>query len=243
MDMETMGRNRERTVGDILIIATGIMFVVSLYTIFHYAPTEAALGFAQKIFYFHLPSAILGYLGFGICFVASVVYLIRPSDRADAVARAGASTGVLFCAMVLISGPLWARKSWGTFWTGEPRLVLTLALFMIFLSYVLVRSYAPDGPLVRKISAVLAIFGFADIPLVRTAVERWGGNHPQVVTGSGGGISSEMELALTLSFVAFIMLFTVLFWVRLRAEILSVELMDVSRQIRDRELLLEDEVR
>lgn len=222
-----------------IIFAAAIAMVVAIVYVFELTPNEPRMGFVQKIFFFHLPSAILGYLGFAICCIASIVYLIRPSAKVDAIARSGASVGVLFCAMVLISGPFWAKKSWGTFWTGEPRLVLTLALFVIFLSYVLVRSYGGDNAFTRRVGAVLAIFGFADVPLVRWAVSKWGGNHPQVVTGEGQGISPEMQSALWACFVAFILLFLALFWVRLRMALLKEAIEDLNRDIGDRELLLE----
>lgn len=235
-DRETTGR------GALPVVAIGaaVALVVAILLVFHYAPNDRELGFAQKIFYFHLPPAILGYLGFTICFVGSVWYLMRPSERADAVARSGASVGVLFCAMVLVAGPLWAKKSWGTFWTGEPRLILTLALFVIFLSYVLVRAYGGRSELTRRIGAVLAILGFVDIPLVRFAVTKWGGNHPQVVTGGGQGITNEMELALWSCFVAFGLLFAALFWLRLSSAFLTERIESLNRDIADRSLLLEE---
>lgn len=233
-----MERGYRRLVPPILV-AAGVALVWSVVVIFEFTPADAELGFAQKIFYFHLPAAIFGYVGFTICCVASIVYLIRPTAVTDAIARSGASVGVLFCAMVLISGPLWAKKSWGTYWTGEPRLILTLALFVIFLSYVLVRSYGGRSALTRRIGAVLAIFGFADIPLVRYAVQKWGGNHPQVVTGRGGGISDEMQLALTTAFIAFALLFAGVFWVRARYAVLVEEVEGLHLEIGDRELLAE----
>lgn len=225
----------------VLLVAAGIALVVAVLVIFQWTPNDAGLGFSQKIFYFHLPAAILGYVGFGICCVASIVYLARPSLTTDVVARSGAAAGVVFCAMVLISGPLWAKDAWGTYWTGEPRLVLTLALFVIFLAYVLVRAYGGRTPLTRRVGAVLAIFGFADIPLVRYAVQKWGGNHPQVMTGQGGGIAPEMQAALWSSFVAFGLLFAALFWLRLRVGLAEEELDTLHLEIGDRELLLEAE--
>jgi heme exporter protein C len=141
--------------------------------------------------------------------------------------------------MVLLSGPLWARKSWGAFWTGEPRLVLTLALFVIFLAYVLVRLYGGRSPLARRIGAVLAIFGFADIPLVRFAVQKWQGNHPQVVMGSGQGLAPEMVPALVITSVAFALLFAALLWMAIRVGWLHERAEELHLEIGDRELLVE----
>jgi heme exporter protein C len=222
-----------------LALATGVALFCSVYIIFQNTPNDAQLGFAQKIFYFHLPSAILGYLGFLICGVSSLIYLVKPSERLDVVAQAGAAVGVMFCAMVLISGPLWAWKSWGQAWTGEPRLVLTLTLFVIFCSYILVRSYGGRSGISRRIGAVLATFGLADIPLVHYATKFFRGNHPQVVF-EGGGISEEMEAALLSGFIAFVLLFIVTFWLRVRVGMLAGAVEELHLEIGDRELLAED---
>lgn len=223
-----------------VLLASGIALFASVWVIFHATPTEVSMGFVQKIFYFHLPPAILGYVGFTICCVASIVYLVRPSVTADCVAQAGAAIGVLFCGMVLISGPLWAKKAWGQYWSGEPRLTLTLALFVIFVAYILVRSYGGTGALTRRIGAVLAIFGFADIPLIRYAVTKWGGSHPPLETGTRGGMSDEMWLTMRLSFIAFALLFASLFWLRLRLSLVSEAAESLHVEIGDRELLIED---
>jgi len=196
--------------------ATTLVVVAALYAIFFYAPVERSMGIVQKIFYFHVPAAIAAYAGFLLCAVGSVYFLIRNDVRGDIVAQAGAECGVLFCFMVLASGPLWARKAWGTFWTGEPRLMLTLVLMLIFCAYLVVRSFGGRSEMTRKICSILAILGVANIPLVRYSVTRWRGNHPQVITGEGGGITDEMQLALTLSFAAVGMLFATLVWFRVR---------------------------
>lgn len=223
-----------------VLAASGIALFASVWVVLQETPNEASMGFVQKIFYFHLPPAILGYVGFTICCVASIVYLVNPSFKADCVAQAGAAIGVLFCGMVLISGPLWAKKAWGEYWSGEPRLTLTLALFVIYVAYILVRSYGGPGALTRRIGAVLAIFGFADIPLIRYAVTKWGGSHPPLETGTRGGMSTEMWATMQLSFVAFGLLFVGLFWLRLRLGLMSEQAESLHVEIGDRELQIED---
>src|SRR5690554_4579411 len=133
----------------ILTAVCGVAFVATLWAVFAYAPQEATMGIVQKIFYFHVPSAIASYVGFLIAFVASIAYLLTGRRGADVYARAGAEVGVLFCFMVVMSGPLWARKAWGAFWTGEPRLMLTLILLLIFLAYLVVRQLGGDSELTR----------------------------------------------------------------------------------------------
>lgn len=214
----------------ILAGLTGVVFVAAMWAIFAYAPQESTMGIVQKIFYFHVPSAIASYAGFLTAFGASVVYLIKGNRSADVVARAGAEVGVLFCFVVLMSGPLWARKAWGAFWTGEPRLMLTLVLLLIFLAYLVVRQLGGDTELTRRVGAALAILGVVNIPLVRYSVARWRGNHPRVITGEGGGISSEMQVALALGFVFAALLFAMLFIARMRQGLALVELEGLQRE-------------
>lgn len=209
-----------------------VLFLCALWTIFAYAPTERTMGIVQKIFYFHVPSAIAAYVGFFGCCFASIVYLLNGDRRADAVARACAEVGVLFCAVVLTSGPLWARKAWGTYWTGEPRLLLTLVLVLIFVAYLLVREFGPRSDLTRKICAALAILGVVDIPLVRMSVERWRGNHPVVLERSGGGgLAPEMATAFNVSAAAFAVLFFAFVLLRVRAALLEEDAERVHRAI------------
>jgi heme exporter protein C len=200
---------------------------VAVVLVFGYAPVERTMGIVQKIFYFHVPAAISAYVGFFLCCAASVVFLLRGDLRADAVARAGAEVGVLFCLMVLMSGPLWARKAWGTWWTGEPRLLLTLVLMLIFASYLVVRSLGGQTMMTRRVCAVLGILGVANIPLVRVSVARWRGNHPQVL--SKGGIDPDMYVALYASAVALALLFAALFWLRVRVALAEEDLDRLQR--------------
>lgn len=217
----------------LLSALTVIAFGVSLWAIFAYAPVELQMGIVQKIFYYHVPSAIASYAGFFVAFAASVAYLLTGRRGADAFAVAGAEVGVVFCLMVVMSGPLWARKAWGTYWTGEPRLMLTLVLLLVFLAYLVVRKLGDDTELTRRICAALAILGVANIPLVRSSVERWRGHHPQVITGEGGGIAPEMQLALLSGFVFFALLFTVFFIARVRQGVARID-----RDILEREISL-----
>ena len=218
----------------VLAIAAGIAMLVALGLVFFHAPIEASMGVVQKIFYFHVPAAITAYLGFFIACGASIAYLTTSSRMADVVARAGAEMGVLFCAAVLISGPLWARKAWGTWWTGEPRLLATLVLCLIFIAYLVVRKLGGRSEMTAKICAVLAILGCADIPVIRAAVSRWRGNHPQVVTGDGGGLEPTMWVSFTAMSVAMLLLFLTLLWSRIRVGLMEedVETMHLSLQPR-----------
>ena len=223
-----------------LAALTAVAFVSALGLVFFYAPTEASMGIVQKIFYFHVPSAITAYLGFFIACIASVAYLVTSNKRADVIARAAAELGVLFCAAVLISGPLWARKAWGTWWTGEPRLLATLVLCLIFVAYLVVRELGGRSEMTAKICAVLAILGCADIPVIRAAVARWRGNHPQVVTGDGGGLAPDMWVAFAAMSAATLLLFATLLWSRVRVGLMEEDVETMHLALHPRRVAAED---
>lgn len=226
-----------------LAAAAAIALTAGVAMVFFYAPIEATMGVAQRIFYFHVPSAMAAYAGFGIACAGSVWYLVTGSNRADVIARAGAEVGVLFCAAVLISGPLWARKAWGTWWTGEPRLLLTLVMCLIFVAYLVVRQVGGRAEVTRKICAVLAILGVADIPIVRMAVDRWRGNHPQVLGEEGGGITTEMGYVLLVMFVAIALTFAALLAQRIRLGLLEEDIETWHRALHARKTRAEDTLR
>ncbi len=203
-----------------LLVTTGVVFVVEILLIFLRAPVEARMGIVQKIFYFHVPAAYAVYLGATACFGGSLAYLLRPTDARDAVARAGAEAAVTFGAIVLTTGPLWGAKAWGTFWTWDPRLTTELLSVMIYAAYLVLRSFAGDGPSERRFSAALGVLGAANLPIIHFSVQKWGGQHPTVITGRGGGLQHpDMKLALGLGFLAFTLLAVLLIWARARVEL------------------------
>lgn len=217
-DAHAAGRSRPPTLWLVLAVATLVMLVVDLWAIFFYAPVELQMGVVQKIFYFHVPSAYAMYLGFITAAVASAGYLIKRKDAWDAVAVAGAEVGFLFCLIVLISGPLWARKAWGVYWTWDPRLTTTLLAGMVFAAYLALRSFGGAGEAERRFAAGLAIVGLLDIPIIHYSVQRWQGQHPTVITGRGGGLDPDMRTTLLVSFVFFTLFVVLLIWTRARAE-------------------------
>jgi heme exporter protein C len=216
--MSRTPKSGNSTVWSLLFFATLALFAVTLYAIFVLAPVEQQMGIVQKIFYFHVPSAYAMYLGFGVSAVGSAVYLLKRDPRWDALAVAGAEVGTLFCLIVLLTGPLWARKAWGVWWTWDPRLTTTLLAGMIFAAYLALRSMGDAGEVEKRFAAGLALFGLVDLPLIHYSVQRWRGVHPTVITGKGGGLESEMYWALGLSFIAFTGLAALLIWARASVE-------------------------
>jgi heme exporter protein C len=200
----------------LLAISTALV-LATIHVAFLRAPTERTMGIVQKIFYFHVPSAYAMYLGATACFVGSVWYLVKPSDRADAWARAGAELSVVFGLCVLVTGPLWAAKAWGFYWTWDPRLTTAMLSFLIYVAYLVLRAFTGDGPGERKFSAALGILGAANLPIIHYSVQKWGGQHPTVVTSQGGGLQHpDMKLAFWLGMIAFTFLSFTLLWARVR---------------------------
>ncbi|HLM71928.1 MAG TPA: cytochrome c biogenesis protein [Polyangiaceae bacterium] len=200
-----------------LLAITAAVMMGTIHFIAYVAPVEASMGVVQKIFYFHVPAAYSMYLGATFCFVGSAGYLARGTPRWDAVAKAGAEIAVLMGLMVLISGPLWAAKAWGVYWTWDPRLTTSMLSVLIYVAYVVLRAFAGDGESERKFAAALGVLGAANLPIIHYSVQKWGGNHPKVITSGGGGLQHpDMKLALGLGFLAFTLLALTLLWARVR---------------------------
>jgi heme exporter protein C len=202
-----------------LLFVTACLYALLINRIFLGTPTEARMGIVQKIFYFHVPSAYCMYLGAAACLIGSVGYLVRLTDRWDAFARAGAEIAVVFGAIVLTTGPLWAAKAWGHYWTWDPRLTTSLLSVLVYVAYLVLRGFAGDGPAERRFAAALGILGAANLPIIHYSVQKWGGQHPTVITQKGGGLDPIMKGTLSLSFLTFTLLAVLLLWARTRLEI------------------------
>lgn len=201
-----------------LAVATIASILVTIHYVFLVVPEEATMGIVQKIFYFHVPSAVTGmYLGATICFFGSAIYLAKGSARADAWARAGADVAVAMGLMVLISGPLWAKKAWGAYWTWDAQLTTSLLSVLVYVAYVVLRAFTGGGDAERKFAAALGVLGAANLPIIHYSVQKWGGTHPQVLRGNGGGLNHPaMKIGLYLGFLSFALLSFLIAWARAR---------------------------
>jgi heme exporter protein C len=215
-----------------LVVTTGLAAAVDLAMIVSYAPTDRVQGVVQRIFYFHVPMAWVAYLAFGVVLVASVVYLWKRDTRWDAVARASVEIGVLFTTLVLITGSLWGKPIWNTWWTWDGRLTSTLVLWFIYVGYLMLRAYTPDPERAARLSAVLGIVGFVDIPIIHFSVQWWRTLHPEpVIVRSDPQAPPEMILTLLVSLVAMTLLFTTLLVYRTTLE----RTRDENRELEQRE--------
>ncbi len=211
----------------ILAIITGLLLSFALYEALIAAPTEQTMGNVQRIFYYHVPSAWTAFLLFLINFVASVTYLIRRDVKADILALTTAEVGVVFCTVVLVTGPIWARPVWGIWWTWDLRLTLTLVLWLIYVSYLMLRRFSTSGQ-TPVLAAVLAIFGALDVPLVYFSIWFFRTQHPSPVIGGGGSLDPRMAHVLLINWAAFLCLAWLLCWTRYQLELVKREIEDAQ---------------
>jgi len=194
-----------------MTLVIGALLLGSLFLIFWRTPSEQQMGVVYKIFYFHVGSAMASLVLFLGCSLTSAGYLIMRrmngyrslAAKSERLAFAMAELGVVFGLIVLVTGPLWAKPAWGTYWTWEPRLTLMLLTWFLFVGYIVMRRYAGTDEAGRRLSAGIALMGAPATYLIHVAVKMWGGNHPTVVTEGGGGLQSpEMQTAFAVTLVA-----------------------------------------
>lgn len=213
----------------------GLLGVVALHwMVFFWVPTESSMGIVQRIFYVHVPSAWVAFLAFGIVAITGAMYLWLGDDRLDQAGVAAAEGGMIFTTIVLITGPLWGKIAWGTYWTWEPRLTLTLLLWFIYLGYFLVRGSTDNPEQGKKFAAVVGVVGAADIPLIHISVSWLRSLHPDpvVLKPEGPTLDSAMLITLMVGLLTFTVLFLGLFLIRFSAESLDrkLQLREVAGQ-------------
>ncbi len=207
----------------ILAIITALLLSFALYEALIGAPTERTMGDVQRIFYYHVPSAWTAFVLFLINFVSSVIYLVRRNIKADVLALVSAEVGVVFCTVVMVTGPIWARPVWGIWWApGDIRLTTTLVLWLIYISYLVLRRFSTSGQ-TPVVAAVVAIFGALDVPLVYFSIWFFRTQHPSPVIGGGGSLDPRMAQVLLINWAAFMCLAWLLCWTRYRLEVLKRE--------------------
>ena len=200
-----------------VVVVVVALLAYGLYQGLHVAPTDEKMGDVQRIFYYHVPSAWTAFLLFFVNFLASTWYLFKRTSVPDAVAVTTAEVGVVFCTVVLITGPIWARPVWGIWWTWDTRLTSTLVLWLVYVSYLMLRRFTAGGQ-TPILAAVLAVFGFAVVPFVYLSIWYFRTQHPQPVIGGGGSIYPTMLHALLWNWLAILALAGLLCWLRYHLE-------------------------
>jgi len=205
----------------ILTITALILILVSISAVFFYAPVERTMGMVQKIFYFHVSSAWVGFLAFGLVFVMSLLFLWQKKIDYDRWAFCSAELGVIFTSLVLLTGPMWAKPVWNTYWTWDPRLTTTLILWLIYIGYLLLRKMVDSPEKAARVAAVYGIIGFVDVPIVYLSIRWWKTLHPQhvmMIGGENSGLHPKIFQTMMVSLLTFTFLFLTLLFLRTQLE-------------------------
>jgi heme exporter protein C len=211
--------------GGILLVA----MILALYMAFIGAPRERTMGDLQRIFYFHVPSGMMGLFAFAVNFYASLMFLIRKDRKWDSLALSGAEVGVMFFTIVLVTGPIWAKPAWFVWWTWSPRLTSSLVLWMLYIAYRLVRNYVPDPERRATMSAVFGIVAFLDAPIVWFSIRWWRDQHPSAMLETSG-LAPAMRPAFYTCITAFALLLAYLIRRRYFLEEARLEAEMIARQ-------------
>ena len=225
------------TFNSTMALATAGALVAALYGAFLGAPTEMTMGDIQRIFYIHVPSAWTSFAAFFVVFVAGIAYLATKNLKWDRIALACAEIGTIFCTVVLITGPIWAKPVWGIWWTlGRAADLHAASVADLPEGYMLLRGFLEEPARRATLAAVFGIFGFATVPFVFMTIRLWRTQHPQpvIMGGEGSGLDPVMFQALMVSWAAFLILFVFLATLRVRLE----KDRDQVRQLR-RELMVQ----
>jgi heme exporter protein C len=181
-----------------------LLVIASAYAAFFIAPEERTMGLIQRIFYFHVSSAWAGFTAFFLCFLGNLLYVWRRDQKYDWLAVSGAEVGLAFTTVVLITGPIWAHPVWGIWWTWDARLTSTFVLWLLYVSYLLLRTLVEEPDRRALLSSLFGIFAFLDVPLVFGAIRWWRTQHPQpvIMGGQGSGLDPTMKSVFFFSALA-----------------------------------------
>ncbi|WP_291320125.1 cytochrome c biogenesis protein CcsA [Desulfonatronospira sp.] len=207
-----------------LALAGGAAMALAQYFIWFYAPVEAPMGLVQKIFYLHLPVAWWGLISFFIVFCASIAVLVRKSPVMDQLAVSAAEVGLLLSTLTLATGSLWARVSWNTWWTWDPRLSTALIMWFIYAGYLVLRQSIEGQRKMRMVAAVLGVVAFLNVPLVFLSARMWRSIHPAVFASEGGGLEPEMMTTVVVCVIAMGLVTAALILMRFRQKNLQERL-------------------
>lgn len=220
--------------GFFLFWLAGAAIAAALIAVYFYVPTERTEGIVQRIMYIHIPSAWISFFAFFVVFACSILYLWKKDREWDIYAHASAEIGVLFCSLVLITGPIWAKPIWGAWWVWDARLTSTLVLWLIYVAYLMLRAQTEEGSMRAKYAAVVGIVGFLDIPLIHFSVLWWETFHPKpkMITAEGLGAGMELSMAVTLmiSLAAFTLVYFLLMGQRVRIEKMKDEIDSLKKE-------------
>ncbi len=202
----------------VLSAIAALLLLRNLYVMLVNLPDEAQQGPIFRIIFFHVPAAWTAFLGFFVALISSVIYLVSKNMKYDALAVAVTEVGLAFGAANLVSGMIWGRQIWGIWWTWDPRLTSMLVCEMLYAGYLMLRRAIDDPTQRARISAVLSIFAFVDVPIVFFSIKWWRTQHPQPVVWGGGSMDPSYWNMLFLNWIPVILLGVVMVAIRMRQE-------------------------
>jgi heme exporter protein C len=218
----------------IILGAIAILLVIAAaYAAFFIAPEERTMGLIQRIFYFHVSSAWSGFTAFFLCFLGNLLYVWKRDQKYDWLAVSGAEVGLAFTTVVLITGPIWAHPVWGIWWTWDARLTSTFVLWLLYVSYLLLRTLVDEPDRRALLSSLFGIFAFLDVPLVFGAIRWWRTQHPQpvIMGGQGSGLDPRMKAVFFFSALAMHVLMLFLVAERYALEQMQTETEFLTREV------------
>lgn len=215
----------------LLLGATLAVGLAAIYMAFVYAPKEATMGDVQRIFYFHVGAAWTAFLAFFVVFLGGVAYLRTRDRRWDALALSSAEIGVVFTTIALAMGSIWAKPAWGAWWTWDPRLTTTTVLWLIYVSYLILRGTIDEPERRARFAAVVGIVGFVDVPIVFLSIRLWRTIHPVLVKSEGFDMAPEMVQALLAALLACTLLYAYLLLARTSLERRRLEVESAKRTL------------
>lgn len=209
-----------------------VLLTYDLYRILLVVPDEANQGSVFRILYFHLPSILASFSGFFVALVCSVIYLVKKDLRFDAVAAAVTEVSFAMSTIVLATGSIWGRRTWGIWWTWDARLTSMLVCWLLYAGYLMLRRAVEETTTRARLSAALSIFAFADVYIVWKSIEWWRTQHPAPVLSirNGGGMAPGMETPLYLNMLCFVLISAMLVMIRMRQERVRTEIEALRRE-------------
>ena len=193
------------------LFITAVLMFLNLYLIFIWAPNEINLGISQRIFYIHIPLAWLGMISMFILGITSIIYLFTNNTKWDNLAKSTAEIGVLFLSLLLLTGIVWSKPTWGIWWTWDAKLTTTLILWFIYVGYLALRAYGPQGSQGARYGAILALLGIIDTPLIYFATIWWRTHHPELNIGPAAESTNTIDMAILQVLMSSLITFTFLY--------------------------------
>lgn len=223
----------------ILDIVTLVTLLGATAMVFFYAPIERVMGAVQKVFYFHVAAGWVGMLSFLFAAIAGVLYLVKKTKIWDLVGVAAIEIGIIFILINIVTGSIWARPIWNTWWTWDPRLTTATIMELVYIAYLMLRQGIDDPERRSRFGAVYAIIGFLSVPLTFFSIRIFRTIHPVVIAGSDPSAVGTFDMTPTMfqtmmvSIVVFSILFVDLVWHRIRLGKLANQVEEMKFNIQD----------